>query len=396
MCPLRSEQQERLNHFLEDVDEQIAYKPIHAAVNEELRAHVEDKAETYMEYGIEEDEAYEKAIRDMGDASVIGIQMNETHHLRIAKPLLAAILILTALAAAGNRQQYGGFGGSENICILWGLLVLVFSMRYGYPLLLKHAGKLTVLFTALGGFYMLIHSEAGRRLFEDVMISSPVMLFNPCRIFSPTVIFLIFQTAVPVMAVLLYHGRHRWLTALSATGAFLVFLLWVNSSQFVLKTYIYTSVLALLVSGLGMMLYMVGKGYAEYKMQYQEADFSIFLDDVVPQSYGKNYWIFRWFMKYGRIPAGILLLAVFSMYGLLFATAFQIRNRLGRLAALGGSLALSVQGLLYVLGNFGHRFGMFGNLPFVSEGFVSITGSAVLAGLVLSAYRFDTVVTEKK
>lgn len=500
MCPLRSEQQERLNHFLEDVDEQIAYKPIHAAVNEELRAHVEDKAEVYMEYGIDEDEAYEKAIRDMGDASVIGIQMNELHHLRIAKPLLAAILILTALAAAGNRQQYGGFGGSQNTCILWGLLVLVLSMWYGYPLLLKHAGKLTVLFTALGGFYMLIHSEAGRRLFENVMISSPVTLFNPCRVFSPTVIFLIFQTAVPVMAVLLYHGRHRWLTALSAAGAFLVFLLWVNSSQFVLKTYTYTSILALLVSGLGIMLYMIGKGYAnidkrkgflsigifflsalllwafpqkkmisesldlffrpqeyaynawtdsyndvlvqellkrskwvgepklsreeligyrtsewyykngpgewsgaaqtlkeyaEYKMQYQEADFSILLDDVVPQSYGKNYWIFRWFMKYGRIPAGILLLVVFSMYGLLFATTFQIRNRLGRLAALGGSLALSVQGLLYILGNFGHRFGMFGNLPFVSEGFISITGSAVLAGLVLSAYRFDTVVTEK-
>ena len=97
---MRSEQQERLNHFLEDVDEQIAYKPIHAAVNEELRAHVEDKAETYMEYGIEEDEAYEKAIRDMGDASVIGIQMNETHHLRIAKPLLAAILILYVYCGA--------------------------------------------------------------------------------------------------------------------------------------------------------------------------------------------------------------------------------------------------------------------------------------------------------
>ena len=37
---------------IKDVDEQIAYKPIRAAVNEELRAHVEDKAETYMEYGI--------------------------------------------------------------------------------------------------------------------------------------------------------------------------------------------------------------------------------------------------------------------------------------------------------------------------------------------------------
>ena len=46
-----------------------------------------------MEYGIEEDEAYEKAIRDMGDASVIGIQMNETHHLRIAKHAADRILI---------------------------------------------------------------------------------------------------------------------------------------------------------------------------------------------------------------------------------------------------------------------------------------------------------------
>ena len=49
---MRSEQQEKLLHFLEDVDEQISYRPVHAAVNEELRAHVEDKAEVYMEYGV--------------------------------------------------------------------------------------------------------------------------------------------------------------------------------------------------------------------------------------------------------------------------------------------------------------------------------------------------------
>ena len=67
---------------------------------------------------------------------------------------------------------------------------------------------------------------------------------------------------------------------------------------------------------------------------------------------------------------------------------------LGRIVALSGSLAIGIQFLFYLLGNFGCQFGMFGNLPFVSEGLASITGSALMAGLILSAYRFDTVVTE--
>jgi len=43
---LRTEKYEAVSRFLEEVDEQIAYRPMHAAVNEELMAHVEDKAET--------------------------------------------------------------------------------------------------------------------------------------------------------------------------------------------------------------------------------------------------------------------------------------------------------------------------------------------------------------
>ena len=43
-----SEKADILEQFLSEVDEQIAYRPMHAAVNEELRAHVEDKAQTYM------------------------------------------------------------------------------------------------------------------------------------------------------------------------------------------------------------------------------------------------------------------------------------------------------------------------------------------------------------
>ena len=124
---MRSEQQERLERFLEDVDEQISYRPIHAALNEELRAHVEDKAEVYMEYGVEEDEAYDKAIRDMGDASVIGIEMNAAHHIRMAKPLLFSLLGLLCLGVIGNFVDRGFslWEISYNGYFLWGLIVLM-------------------------------------------------------------------------------------------------------------------------------------------------------------------------------------------------------------------------------------------------------------------------------
>lgn len=103
---------EVLIQFLADVDEQIRYRPMHAAVNEELKAHIEDKAETYMEYGMEEEEAFRRAVREMGDASAIGIQMNEAHHLRTAKPLLVLLFVLMGIGIRGNPAACHS-GGSQ-------------------------------------------------------------------------------------------------------------------------------------------------------------------------------------------------------------------------------------------------------------------------------------------
>ena len=166
-----SEKADILEQFLSEVDEQIAYRPMHAAVNEELRAHVEDKAQTYMEYGLDEEEAYKKAVRDMGDASALGIQMNDTHHLRVARPLLGLILLLVAFGIAGNLMARG-FDFYEilyNSYFVWGILVLWAVMRYGYPLLLKHADKIFVLFLAAGGVF-LIWRIAGRILIRTSVL----------------------------------------------------------------------------------------------------------------------------------------------------------------------------------------------------------------------------------
>lgn len=90
-----------------------------------------------------------------------------------------------------------------------------------------------------------------------------------------------------------------------------------------------------------------------------------------------------------------MLLSVILPAALLFLT-FRIRNRLGRTIALSGSLLLTLETVIYLIENQGYQFSHFSNLPFLAEGWSSITITALAAGMVLSVWRYDRVVTEKE
>ena len=90
----KNESARKIEEVLEEVNEQIRYKPMRAAIDEELKGHIEDKTELYKEYGLEEEEAVARAVRDMGDAVEIGIQKNDAHHTRIYWPLMGMALAL--------------------------------------------------------------------------------------------------------------------------------------------------------------------------------------------------------------------------------------------------------------------------------------------------------------
>lgn len=93
--------------------------------------------------------------------------------------------------------------------------------------------------------------------------------------------------------------------------------------------------------------------------------------------------------------AALILLSISFPTALLFLT-FRIRNRLGRTIALSCSTLLTLETLIYLVENLGYQFSHFSNLPFLAEGWSSITITALAAGMVLSAWRYDRVVTEKE
>lgn len=52
--------------FLEDVADQIAYKPLRPAVVRELKDHIDDRTEEYLSEGMSPEDAVKKAVDAMG------------------------------------------------------------------------------------------------------------------------------------------------------------------------------------------------------------------------------------------------------------------------------------------------------------------------------------------
>ena len=67
----------QIKEFLNTVCEQIKYKPIRNSISEELENHIEESKENYIRDGLEEKEAEEKAIVQMGNAEEIGKKLNK-------------------------------------------------------------------------------------------------------------------------------------------------------------------------------------------------------------------------------------------------------------------------------------------------------------------------------
>ena len=84
------------NEFLNNVCEKIKYKPIRNEIYEELKNHIEEQKEAFIQSGIEENIAEEKAIENMGSSEELGKKLNKIHRAKLDWKLVLLILFLIA------------------------------------------------------------------------------------------------------------------------------------------------------------------------------------------------------------------------------------------------------------------------------------------------------------
>lgn len=109
----------QIKEFLNNVCEQIKYKPIREDIAKELENHIEELKESYIQEGMEEKSAEEKAIKQMGEAEEIGKELNKIHKPKLDWKLLliVGILLCFGFLVALIRVNNGldGYVSTSNI-----------------------------------------------------------------------------------------------------------------------------------------------------------------------------------------------------------------------------------------------------------------------------------------
>lgn len=87
-----------IKDFLNTVCQEIKYKPVRNGIAEELKNHIQDIKEDYIDKGIKEQQAENKAVLQMGNAEEIGKRLNRIHRPKLDWKLLILLVILIGFA----------------------------------------------------------------------------------------------------------------------------------------------------------------------------------------------------------------------------------------------------------------------------------------------------------
>ena len=86
---------DRLEEYLDSVCEQIRWKRAREGTVQELRTHLLDQTDAYLELGMDEDAAALESVRQMGDPVETGVLLDRIHR---PKPQWGLLALTVALA----------------------------------------------------------------------------------------------------------------------------------------------------------------------------------------------------------------------------------------------------------------------------------------------------------
>lgn len=147
---------EKLKAYADAVGQQVRWKKIRPAVQREIEAHLYDQFSAYCADGMAEQEAAEKAVRQMGDAQSVGLQLDRVHRpkAQTGMLLLAGLLMLTGMAVSLlPAQPSGRFGTAASYFAAFGLMLVCYFADF--TLLGRFARKISLGIAALAAFVVL-------------------------------------------------------------------------------------------------------------------------------------------------------------------------------------------------------------------------------------------------
>lgn len=440
-----------INEFLNNVCDKIKYKPIRNEISEELKNHIEEQKEDFIQSGIEEKLAEEKAIENMGNAEELGKKLNKIHRPKLDWKLVVLILILIAFGILVTiirirNEMSSDYMYSRGTNMVDYILVLVIGMILStviYFIDYRRLSKYSMLFYIIATLCFLMPDGLGgtlngrRYLYIFSTFVLPIVIAVPLYIVAfvgfiyninkESKIKLTTQSGKNIniniiMIIVLSIISLHFVMIQSIATAFILGLVYMIISTIKLaklKKRKYITILwgIPLILFLATILISVANEFGEYRITriivsfYPEIDpngsgyeamnrnkiiksAKLFGEiEGIDIEYNQWFeqgegWAFITILKnYGWIVSLGMLLAIILFNVKLIKNAINIKEEYGKWLTIGISSMFILQSLFNVAMNLGFGIIASFNLPLISYGLTSLIMDMMSLALVLSVYR---------
>ena len=417
-----------LDAYLQRVTSYIKSKEARTFVTAELKQHIQQTQQSWINKGVTEQEALQKAITEMGSPSTLGESLNKIHKPKVdwlLIGLLVSVMILSFLPVM-TQTMYGPdlLVKRKAIFVVLGITLAISMMYLDYRKLLKYG----YVFFGIGTAILVLLS-----LFPTAFINGqPVFMINPLRIES--------MTAIPFYVIAWASFFHKRTNLFVCIGLFVI-----SSFFFVLNfqittLFVYMALVAtlflyssfskkikLIVTGIGVsfgigivlcsVIFLQSGAIKPYQIERITAFFNpenyangmgnlyIGLHNTISQANWigasdsaalseshTNYVLASVIQSYGLVLAIVLvtLLALFVVR--LLMIVFKVRDYYARLLLIGGMVVFVAQFIYHVGMTFGYLPIVTMPMPFISYGLMPTMLGAFIVGLALSVWRRKSLV----
>lgn len=181
--------------FLNNVCQEIKYEPVRKGIADELESHIQEIKEEYIESGINEIKAEEKAVKQMGNAQDIGKKLNKVHRPKLDWKLLLITCILILFGGLVEIIRINNI--LEDYVIKRDIIRYVFFLGLGiipsiiiyfidYKKLKKHSNIIYIIATLSIFFALLFGTKINGRpyLYFNILSVAPEVIALPLYIIS--------------------------------------------------------------------------------------------------------------------------------------------------------------------------------------------------------------------
>lgn len=424
----------KIDEFLITVCEQIRWKKAHNIVTEEIRNHIIDQQNAYINENLNEESALDMALKEMGDPVVIGTELDRTHRPKTEWSifLLTSIMIIAGFVIryiASFEPNTSFMFERSLLTTAVGIVCMLIAYFVDFTILGRFSKSIfigTIIFTFLS---MIITSPYGRSRIFIFFDSSYILILLP-TIFAGIIynmrtkgyLGIILSGTLFTIPLLIGYRFSFTLFAL-LFASFLILLTFAILKGYFNVNKLYGSLLIYIPSLLMTILALITLGYHSYS---RERLLNIFNPLRDPMGYGyigakmRDMILNAKFVGQGTMKMNsamipgintdyiltylihrlgwISFIAVLGIMLLFVINAFKLCNKqksiLGKLVSMGVLTTFIMEVILYLISNLGISVGNY-SLPFISYGGMSTIINMTLIGIMLSVFRTGDVVKDR-